>query len=186
MSQEYVVMLSALCGCACAYSRLVSMILTNQPFRERKGKMDIPKEMAEAIEEEFVESIPDSFINCARRRPSVRPSVKRGKSALSFREAIEEAEAQIVPESFERSLRERVREVCRVIAEIYMLPDGARVKIEGEELPVEAVREVFAQLNDQHVRYSLERFDGYEGRIFAMKPFLRTLLYNSVFEMESH
>lgn len=148
--------------------------------------MDIPKEMAEAIEEGFVESIPDSFINCARRRPSVRPSVKQGKSALSFREAIEEAEAQIEPECFECSLRGRVREVCRVIAEIYMLPDGARVKIEGEELPVEAVREVFAQLDDGHVRYSLERFDRYEGRIFAMKPFLRTLLYNSVFEMESH
>ena len=118
---------------------------------------------------------------------SVSPSVSlRGKSALSFREAIEEAEAQIEPETFESSLRGRVREVCRVIAEIYMLPDGSRVKIEGEELPIETVREVFAQLNDQHVRYSFERLDGYEGRIFAMKAFLRTLLYNSVFEMESH
>lgn len=142
-------------------------------------------ESYEEIKREFLDRINSKYDDCFGS--SVSPSVSlQGKSALSFREAIEETEAQIEPETFESSLRGRVREVCRVIAEIYMLPDGARVKIEGEELPVETVREVFAQLNDQHVRYSLERLDGYEGRIFAMKPFLRTLLYNSVFEMESH
>ncbi len=133
---------------------------------------------------EFLDRINSKYNDCFGS--SVSPSVRQGKSVLSFREAMEEAEAQVEPESFEASLRGRVREACRVIAEIYMLPEGAKVKIEGEELPVETVREVFCQLNDSHVRYALERFDGYEGRIFAMKPFLRTMLYNAVFEMESH
>ena len=133
----------------------------------------------------FFDRIESKYDECFGSSVSQSVSLQ-GRSALSFKEAIEEAEGQVYPESFEDSLRGRVREACRVIAEIYMLPDGAKVKIEGEELPVETVREVFTQLNDEHVRYSLERLDGYEGRIFAMKPFLRTLLYNSVFEMESH
>jgi hypothetical protein len=110
----------------------------------------------------------------------------QGKSVLSFKEAIKQAENQIEAGYFPRHQAVYARDVCRVIAEIYMMPEGASVKIEGEMLPATVVKEVFAELEHEHVQYVLDELTNYEGRVFAMKLFIRTMLYNAVLTMESH
>jgi hypothetical protein len=109
----------------------------------------------------------------------------QGKSALSFKEAIRRAEDQIEVGYFPRHQAAYARDICRVIAEVYMMPEGASVKIEGEMLPAAVVAEIFCELDHEHAEYVIDELTAYEGKIFAMKPFVRTLLYNAVLTMES-
>ena len=145
--------------------------------------MEISREMAEAAEESFVENIPDKFIDLVQlRRPAV---TMQGKSVLSFRETMRAAEVQIEIHCFVKADRAYARDVCRVIAEVYMMPEGASVKIEGEMLPAVTVRQIFSEITHEHVNFVLGELREYKGRIISMKGFLRTLLYNSVLSMES-
>lgn len=112
-------------------------------------------------------------------------STMQGKSALSFKEAIRRAEDQIEIGYFPRQQAAYARDICRVIAEVYMMPEGASVKIEGEMLPAAVVTEIFYELDHEHAEYVIDELTAYEGKIFAMKPFVRTLLYNAVLTMES-
>lgn len=109
----------------------------------------------------------------------------RGKFALSFKEAMSLAEDQIEIGYFTTRQAAYARDICRVIAEVYMMPDAASIKIEGEMLPVSTVKEILHELDHEHAEYVIEELEGYEGKIFAMKPFIRTLLYNAVLTMES-
>ena len=65
-----------------------------------------------------------------------------------------------------------------------MLPDESQIKIEGEMLPAAMVRQIFLELTSEHVQYVIDEIMHYEGAIFAMKPFIRTLLYNAVMTMD--
>ena len=109
----------------------------------------------------------------------------QGKSEMSFKEAIRRAEDQIEAGCFPRSKAVYARDISRVIAEVYMMPEGASVKIEGEMLSVGVVRQIFGELDHEHAEYVIDELIGYEGKIFAMKPFIRTMLYNAVLTMES-
>jgi hypothetical protein len=109
----------------------------------------------------------------------------QGKSALSFKEAIDLSEDQIEIKCFSPHRAVYARDICRVIAEVYMMPDEAAIKIEGEMLPAYTVKEIFGELDHDHAEYVIDELEGYEGKIFAMKPFIRTLLYNAVLTMES-
>ena len=108
----------------------------------------------------------------------------QGKSVLSFREAISLAEEQIEVGYFPKAQAACARDICRVMAEVYMMPDTAQVKIEGEMLPVSTVKEIFHYLNYCHAEHVLNEIKGYDGKIFAMKPFIRTMLYNAVLTMD--
>jgi hypothetical protein len=109
----------------------------------------------------------------------------QGKSVLTFREAMKAAEAQIEIHCFAPPTKVYARDICRVIAEVYMMPQEASIKIEGEMLPVYTVKEIFCLLDNQHAQYVIEEVREYKGRILSMKAFLRTLLYNAVLSMES-
>lgn len=118
------------------------------------------------------------------RGPLPTPTMQ-GRSVLSFKEAIRVAEEQIEIGCFPRGKSEYVRDVSRVIAEVYMLPESAQIKIEGEMLPAAMVKEIFRELNHDHAEYVIGEIEGYGGKIFSMKPFIRTMLYNAVLTMES-
>lgn len=109
----------------------------------------------------------------------------QGRSVLGFKEAIRAAEEQIEVRCFPRHQAVYARDICRVIAEVYMLPESAQIKIEGEMLPAATVREIFRELDHEHAEYVIDELTAYDGKIFAMKPFMRTLLYNTVLTMES-
>lgn len=118
------------------------------------------------------------------RRP-VSASTMQGRSVLGFKEAIRAAEEQIEVRYFPRHQAVYARDICRVIAEVYMLPESAQIKIEGEMLPAATVKEIFYELDHEHAEYVIGEIEGYEGKIFSMKPFIRTMLYNAVLTMES-
>lgn len=81
--------------------------------------------------------------------------------------------------------RKRANELCLIIAEEYKKPDGLYEKINGELLPVELVQEVFMELDERHISSVLESFEKITYKISNPRAYLRTALYNSVFELVS-
>ena len=82
----------------------------------------------------------------------------------------------------ERSVAEDIRMIS---AEIYLLPEGASVRIDGADIPCGLVAQVYSHLDGTHVRGVTERFLLIDYPIRHKKAYLRTALYNRVFEQES-
>ena len=78
------------------------------------------------------------------------------------------------------------KELCLIIAEVLILDKDSVIKINGSIIPVSLVQEVYLQINNDHVRLVFSNFSNVSNRIFSKKSYLRTALYNAVFEIESH
>jgi hypothetical protein len=78
------------------------------------------------------------------------------------------------------------REICLVIAEVLVLNPDTIVKINGSNMSVHLVKEVYSQLRNEHVRLVFENFRSVSTHIYNKRVYLRTSLYNAVFEIESH
>lgn len=107
-------------------------------------------------------------------------------SRPTLREALCRAECQIEAQAFEPFEAARVRELCFIIAEVYLLKPDSTVRIAGEALDAEVVQEVFRELCHEHVRMVLDNFKSVTAVIHNKKAYFRTALYNSVFEVEAH
>lgn len=106
---------------------------------------------------------------------------------LSFKEAITKAEDQIGFHEYSRQHRcyGIMHDMCRAMAEIYMMPPHAKVRINGEELEAEMVAEVLEQVTeDMAVERAEELLEVIAG-VTCLKAYLRSALYNKVFEFES-
>lgn len=107
-------------------------------------------------------------------------------SRPSLREALSRAERQIEKHAFAECEQARVRELCFIIAEIYMMRPDCVIRISGEDLDARLVKEVFAELRHEHLRMVLDNFKGIKKVVRNKKAYFRTALYNSVFELEAH
>lgn len=101
-------------------------------------------------------------------------------------EAVARAERQIESRAFAPCEAARVREICFIIAEIYAMDPMQRVCVSGEMQDVRLMREVFGELRYEHVRMVLDNFANVTALVRNKKAYLRSALYHSVFEFESH
>ncbi len=106
-------------------------------------------------------------------------------SRPSFREAIAEAEKQIELHAIDR-YHESAKEICFIIAEVYLMNPNAQIKISGELLDGYLVQQVFRELTCEHVRLVLDNFHNVTYLVMNKKAYLRAALYNSVFEFNAH
>ena len=72
-----------------------------------------------------------------------------------------------------------------IIAEVMKLPDDAAVRIAGNDLPAEMVALIFDRIEHDHVIEVMRHYQEATYEIKHTKTYLRTALYNSVFEMEA-
>lgn len=79
--------------------------------------------------------------------------------------------------------RLRIEELCRIIAEVYCLDPELRITIDGAELPVSLVQEIYSKLDESHIDLVYEKFSQIDYEIKNKKTYLRTMLYNTAFEM---
>jgi hypothetical protein len=118
--------------------------------------------------------------NCAEKNQSVR---------LSFDEILLRTKTQIEYQSLREQnagqAEGQLKEICFIISEIYLFYPDDRIKIAGELLPAHAVQEIFGQLTAEHIEMVLNNFSRQTHLIKNKKAYLRTALYNSVFEFES-
>ena len=99
-----------------------------------------------------------------------------------FSEALYKVEHQIRLDTFDKH-KELAEEICRIIAEVMSLPCDTKARIGGVTLPITLVQEVYALITEDHVWYVIERFEKVNYPIRSPKTYLRTALYNSVFEI---
>ena len=78
------------------------------------------------------------------------------------------------------------KELCLIIAEVLVMGQGASVKINGSLLPAQLVQDVYSKLCHDHVRLVFDNFHNVSYPVRNKKAYLRTALYNSFFEIESH
>lgn len=99
---------------------------------------------------------------------------------------LEEAKKQIELKYFDSIDADAGEEIAMIIAEVYCLRNGSDISIGGEKVPVDLVAEVYRKLTKEHVEYVLDNFRQASYQIKHVKSYLRTALYNSVFEITSH
>lgn len=112
--------------------------------------------------------------------PSLRPS---------FREAICRAERQVERDDIlcDRAVDPGLlREICMIMAEVYMMDPDKPIRISGEWLDGHVVQQVFYEIEREHVQMVAGEFCRLTNDIRNKKAYLRTALYNSVFSIEAH
>ena len=107
----------------------------------------------------------------------------------SFREAICRAERQVRRDDIlhDKAMRpELLRELCMIMAEVYMMDADKPIRISGEWLDGYVVQQVFCEIEREHVEMVAGEFCRVTEDIRNKKAYLRTALYNSVFSIEAH
>lgn len=107
----------------------------------------------------------------------------------SFREAISRAERQVRRDDIlhDGTVRaELLRELCMIMAEVYMMDPDKPIRISGEWLDGHVVQQVFSEIEREHVEMVVSEFYRLTDEIRNKKAYLRTALYNSVFSIEAH
>ena len=82
-----------------------------------------------------------------------------------------------------------VSALCRTMAEVYTMADGRLIRVDGEEIEAETVKEVFRRLTGAHLdkvisAIRMER-DPERKKAKLNRRYFRAALYNSVFELEA-
>ena len=78
------------------------------------------------------------------------------------------------------------KELCLIVADVLILDPNTVIAINGSKMPAFLIQEVYGQLNNDHLRFVFENFQNVSYRVLNKKAYLRTALYNAVFEIESH
>lgn len=112
-------------------------------------------------------------------------SQSRRQVGSIFGEALTRVRSQIESGNLPLADRAIGEEVAMIIAEVYILPDTYDVRIAGGKLPAGTVKEIFEKIDAARVAEVIRRYRAIRYEIKHTKTYLRTALYNSVFEFES-
>ena len=78
------------------------------------------------------------------------------------------------------------KELCLVIADVLVLDPDSTITINGSKMAAFLIQEVYRQLNNDHLRFVFDNFQNVSHRVHNKKAYMRTALYNAVFEIELH
>ena len=110
-------------------------------------------------------------------------------SAPSISETLEQVMRQVEYHCFADPRFRRIdpfyKELCLVIAEVLILDPVSAVKINGSNMRAHLVQEVYSQLHNGHVCLVFKNFHKVSTHVYNKKAYLRTALYNAVFEFHS-
>jgi hypothetical protein len=106
---------------------------------------------------------------------------------LSFKEAITKAEDQIGFREYSRlhSCYGILHDMCRAMAEVYMMSPTTKIKVNGEELEAGMVADVLEQVTTEMAEIRAEELRETIAGVTNIKAYLRSALYNKVFEFEA-
>ena len=107
-------------------------------------------------------------------------------SRLSYAQAVEKAKRQISFDYFREGDRALAEEILKIIAEVFMLWDATPVKIAGLQIDGYILKQIFEQLHEEHLQLVIDNFHRIDYIVNHKKAYIRTALYNSVFEIEAH
>ena len=76
-------------------------------------------------------------------------------------------------------------ELCLIMAEVFVLNPDSIIKVNGSHICARLMQDVFLKLRNHHLQLVFDNFHNVSSRIHNKKAYLRTSLYNAVFESES-
>lgn len=88
-------------------------------------------------------------------------------------------------ECFDTEYKSQAAEICLIIAEMAMLPPSTTVQIGGSKITADVVREIYSMLTHEDIISVMDNFEEVAYKIKYKKTYLRTALYNEVFERNS-
>lgn len=106
--------------------------------------------------------------------------------ALLFYETFEKVKEQIEFKCFSTDTQATAENICLIITEVLKLPPNALIRISGNNLPAEIVQAIYYRLTHEHIKLVIKNFGRATYEIKHKKTYLRTALYNSVFEIDAH
>lgn len=132
----------------------------------------------------------------AEERLSFREAMQKAKVQVNFgrefapwleirgeaRERLSESSASVARG---RKIAVIAEELCKVMAEVYMMSSTSQIRISGEMLDGYMAKSVFAEITADHVRAVAEEYAATRCAVKNPKAYLRTVLYNSVFSLNS-
>lgn len=115
-------------------------------------------------------------------------SISSSGQVSSFDETVGEVTRQLEVECLESRgySKPQILEICMIIAEIYMRNPNGSVRIGKELLDNSIVQQVFKKLTADHVDMVMDNLSRITTVIHNKKQYIRTALYQSVFELEAH
>ena len=108
--------------------------------------------------------------------PSVRPS---------FDDTLEDVKEQIDITCFPFALLKQAQEIAEIITEVMRLRPEDKLRVDGALREAWDVQAVYAKLENEHVMHVLETYNEIPYKINSPKLYLRTALYNAVFELHN-
>ena len=104
----------------------------------------------------------------------------------SFRDLVRKAEEQTELTSFGYRDRAAAEEICRMIAEVYLLAEHGNggIRVDGEVIPYRIAAEVYESLRPEHLEYVIEDYRSKTYVVRNPKAYFRAALYNAAFKME--
>ena len=117
-----------------------------------------------------------------------RNSISSSGRVSSFDETVGEVTRQLEVECLESRgySKPQLLEICMIIAEIYMRNPNGSVRIGKELLDNSIVQQVYRKLTAEHVDMVMDNLSRITTVIHNKKQYIRTALYQSVFELEAH
>ena len=108
--------------------------------------------------------------------PSVRPS---------FDEVLEKVKEQISIDCVPLATLLQAEEIAAIIAEVLRLRPEDKLRVDGVMHPAADVQAVYAKLENEHIMHVIETYNEIPYLIKNPKMYLRTALYNAVFELNN-
>ena len=103
----------------------------------------------------------------------------------SFTETVNDIANKIELECFPDEDKDLAKEMILIISEIMWLPPSAPVRIAKIDVSAKFVGEIYEKITHEHVCYVLNALKNISDKIKFKKTYCRTMLYNSVFEIET-
>lgn len=110
-------------------------------------------------------------------------------SRLSFDETLDRVIGQLELEALadgNGNTPPMCTDICLIVTDVYMRNPKGSVIIGGELLDVETVQGIYRQLRAEHVQLVIDNFSKVTHEIKNKRQYLRTALYNSVLECNTH
>lgn len=124
-------------------------------------------------------------LQCKRKGSDKYFVFKNQSVNQSFDETLGKIKAQIEIDSVPVELLLQAEELAVIIAEVMRLRQNDALKVGGVIRPAGDVQAVFSKIENEHIVYVLEHYNEVPYRIRNPKQYLRTALYNSVFEINN-
>ncbi len=101
----------------------------------------------------------------------------------AYREAIRE---NISYSCFNPQETEDVDELVELMVDAMMVPDRQTIRVAGMEKPASVVKSRFMKLVHSHIEYVMGCLQKHTGKIWNIKAYLLTALYNSSLTISSY